>query len=144
MQIIDAESNEAAIQGSDIVVLVTTAKEPFVSEEWIDQGTIVLAMGSFQQTEDAFITSADKIVVDFWEQACHRGELKNLVEQKKITHKDLYAEVGDIVAGATSFSPNAKERILVIPGGLGAHDIYIAHYIFDLARKHNFGLDVDL
>jgi len=144
MRIINASSVEEAVRGSDLVVLVTTAAKPFIREEWIKPGTTVLAMGSFQQIEDAFACSADKIVVDSWAQACHRGELKQLVESGKLNEGDLYSELGDIVINRKTGRESGAERILMIPVGLGAHDICIAQYVHKVASEKNLGAVINL
>jgi len=42
-----AETVAEAVADADIIVLVTTAKQPVVKNEWIKNGALVLAMGSF-------------------------------------------------------------------------------------------------
>lgn len=144
LDISEAETVEEAVADADIVVLVTTAKQPIVKNEWIREGTLVLAMGSFQQVDDAFALSAGKIVVDSLEQASHRGEIKHLVETGKITKSGIYAELGEVVAGKKKGRHSDQERILMIPVGLGAHDICIAHHLCKTAREHGIGSYVEL
>ena len=139
-----AETVEEAVSDADVIVLVTTAKQPIVKDKWIKPGALVLAMGSFQQVEDEFLLSADRIVVDSLEQATHRGEIKHLVETGKITKDRIYAELGEIVAGKKKGRKTDQERILMIPVGLGAHDICIAHQLYQLAVEKGIGAWVDL
>ena len=140
----EAATVEEAVKGADIIVLVTTAKQPIVKNEWIKEGALVLAMGSFQQVEDDFALSAGRIVVDSFEQASHRGEIKHLFETGKITKDAIYAELGEIVAGKKKGRASNQERILMIPVGLGAHDICIAHRMYELAMKKKVGVFVEL
>jgi len=144
LDVSEAETVEEAVLDADIIVLVTTAKQPIVKDNWIKPGALVLAMGSFQQVEDQFLLSSDKIVVDSLDQATHRGEIKNLVETGKITKNKIYAELGEIVAGKKKGRESDKERILMIPVGLGAHDICIAHHLYQLAVEKGKGVLVDL
>lgn len=144
MEIVEAQSVAEAIQGADLVVLVTTAESPFVRAEWITEGATVLGMGSFQQIDDAFALSADKIVVDSRAQAAHRGELKYLFEAGKIPEENIYAELGDIVAGKRIGRRTHQERILMVPVGLGAHDICIAQQVYLNAAERGLGQMVEL
>jgi alanine dehydrogenase len=144
LNVSEVETIEEAVSDADIIVLVTTAKQPIVKDKWIKAGSIVLAMGSFQQVEDEFALSANKIVVDSLEQASHRGEIKHLVETGQITKNGIYAELGDIVAGKKKGRETDQERILMIPVGLGAHDICIAHHLYQLAVEKDIGVWVDL
>ena len=144
LDILNVPSVENAVSDSEVVILLTTAKTPFVKNEWLAKGSVTLAMGSYQQTEDSFVLAADKIVVDFWEQAAHRGELKKLVAMGKISAKDIYAELGYIVAGEKPARENPKDRILAIVGGLGAHDVFIAGQTYKKALKKGLGQMVRL
>ncbi|MDO9541435.1 MAG: ornithine cyclodeaminase family protein [Kiritimatiellia bacterium] len=144
LDVSEAETVAEAVADADIIVLVTTAKQPIVKNEWIKNGALVLAMGSFQQVEDEFALSAGRIVVDSFEQASHRGEIKHLFETGKITKDDIYAELGEIVAGKKKGRDSNQERILMIPVGLGAHDICIAHHLYQSAMEKQIGVFVEL
>ena len=142
--ITDASSVETAVSGADVVVLLTTAKEPIIKNEWIAEGCVTLAMGSYQQSEDDLILGSDKIIVDSWGQAGHRGELKKLAELGKISEKDIYAELGQIAAGGKKARENQKERILAVLVGLGAHDVFIAGQVYKKAVKKGLGQTIQL
>ncbi len=140
----EAATVEEAVSDADIAVLVTTADRPIVRDAWIKPGALVLAMGSFQQAEDAFLLSVDRIVVDSLDQALHRGEIKLLAESGRIGRDRIHAELGEIVAGVKPGRGSAAERILMIPVGLGTHDICIAHHVYRLALERGAGTWVDL
>ena len=141
---VNCSSVEEAAVGADIIVLVTTAKAPLLKTAWISPGALVLGMGSFPQVEEAFALHADKIVVDSWDQASHRGELLPLVKSGKIAEKNIYAELGQIVAGKKKGRHAEAEKILMVPVGLGAHDICIAQYVFEHAQKNSLGQWIEL
>jgi ornithine cyclodeaminase/alanine dehydrogenase len=144
MNIIEANTIKEAVQEADIIVLVTAANEPLVKHQWVKTGATVLAMGSYPQIEEAFTLQADKIIVDSWEQSSHRGELLPLVQQGKINVKNIYAELGEIVAGKKAGRESEEENILVVPIGLGAHDICVAHHVYQKAKQKGLGTFIDL
>ena len=139
-----ADSVEAAVTGAEVVVLLTTAREPIVRAAWVAEGCVTLAMGSYQQTEDRLILGSDKIVVDCWSQAGHRGELKALAELGQVTEKDVWAELGFIAAGRKPGRGSPKERILAVLVGLGAHDVFIAGQVYTRALAQGVGQRVCL
>ena len=139
-----APSVNAAVADADVVVLLTTAREPFVKADWIPEGCLTLAMGSYQQTADQLILEADKIVVDCWGQAEHRGELKPLVEAGRIAASDVCAELGFIAAGMKPGRTSPRERILAVLVGLGAHDVYVAGQVYQRALAAGVGQRVCL
>jgi ornithine cyclodeaminase/alanine dehydrogenase len=137
-EIIIAEKPEDAAIG-DAVICVTQAKDAFVKDNWIKSGTILFPMGSYQECEDAFILNADRIIVDHIGQSLHRGALKSLNAQGKITEKNISCTIGEMAAGLTSGRMSEKERVLCIPIGTGAMDVAIAQVAFERAQQENLG-----
>ena len=122
-----------------LIVLLTTASRPFFKNDWIAPGTTVLGMGSYQQIEDAFALTCDKIVSDAFAQATHRGEIMPLCESGQLGEADFYAELSNIVLGEKPGRQNKSERILGLPIGMGAYDVAIADKVFKAAQKNNDG-----
>jgi len=135
----NATTVEVAVSDADVVVLLTTAKEPFVKAKWIPEGCLTLAMGSYQQAEDALLLGSDRIIVDCWGQAEHRGELKHLVETGQIDESAISAELGAVAAGLEPGRTRSQERILAVLVGLGAHDVYVAGQVYHRALAAGCG-----
>lgn len=133
---------EKTAQVAKLIVMLTTAKKPFFKNEWITPGTTLLGMGSYQQVEDGFALSCDKIITDSWAQATHRGELKELCAEGKITDNDLYCELSEVVSGRMPGRQDEAERIFGLPIGIGAYDIAIADIIYEKASQCSDGLSV--
>lgn len=125
------ETNQEAVEGSDIVVTVTVANEPLVMKEWLTEGALVVSVGSYQELDENIPLTADKLVVDSWAQNAHRGELVHLVEEGKISENSIYAEIGSIAAGKMPARENDKEMVCACLIGMGSTDIAIANYIYN-------------
>jgi len=138
------ETVAEAVAGAEVVVLLTTAKTPFLEAEWLAPGAVVLAMGSYQQATDAALLGADRIIVDSWAQAAHRGELKNLVDAGRLSESDIAGELGAVVAGVEPGRRHRDERIVVVLVGLGAHDVRVAGVVYERARERGLGQRVCL
>jgi len=136
--IVIASSPEEAAD-ADVVVCVTQSKDKFVKDKWLKPGTILFPMGSYQECEDEFILNADKIIVDHIGQCLHRGALKGLSEAGKITEKNIYATIGEIVAGKKLGRGREEERILCIPIGTGAMDVAVATIALQRAEEKEIG-----
>ncbi len=136
--IIIVDSPEEAADG-DAVICVTQSKDKFVKNSWVKPGTVVLALGSFQECEDAFILAADKIIVDHIGQTLHRGALKELNAKGEITEKNIYATIGEIVAGKKKGRTSDSERILCVPIGTGALDVAVATVAYQRALEKGLG-----
>lgn len=135
--VVASAPEEAA--AADAVVTVTTARDKFFRETWFRPGTLLVAMGSYQECEDACIVKADKIVVDHIGQCLHRGALKEMNEAGKITEKQIYATIGEVVAGKKPARSSATERVLCVPMGTGAMDIAVATVAYRRAVAKGLG-----
>ena len=133
-----ANSPEEAAEG-DAIISVTQSKDKFVKNSWVKPGTILFAMGSYQECDDDFILTADKIIVDHIGQCLHRGALKELNERGKITEKSIYATIGEIAAGKKRGRSTDKDRILCIPIGTGAMDVAVATVMYKRALEKGIG-----
>ena len=136
--IIIVDSPEEAADG-DAVICVTQSKDKFVKNSWVKPGTILFAMGSYQECDDDFILSADEIIVDHIGQCLHRGALKELNEKGEITKDSIYATIGEVAAGKKIGRTSDKDRILCIPIGTGAMDVAVATVVYQRAVKKGIG-----
>lgn len=128
---------------AEVLISVTQSKDKFIKKEWIKPGTILLPMGSYQECEDDCILKADKIIVDHIEQALHRGALKSLANQNKLTYKDIYSTIGEIVSGKNKKDINKEDRIICIPAGTGAMDVSVATIAYKKAKEQGLGTYFD-
>lgn len=136
--IIIVDSPEGAADG-DAVICVTHSRDKFIKNSWLKPGTVVLALGSFQECEDAFILTADKIIVDHIGQTLHRGELGELSQAGKIAEENIYATIGEVVAGKKKGRTSDSERILCVPIGMGALDVAVATVAYQRALEKGLG-----
>jgi len=127
----------------DAIVCVTQSKEKFLKDEWIARGTKVFPMGSYQEVDDDFILSADRVIVDHVGQCLHRGALKELVEAGKFKESDIDGTIGEVVAGKKPGRLSDDDRVLCIPIGTGAMDIAVATVILERAKEKGMGGSFD-
>ncbi len=133
------DAPEEAAQSVDAIITVTQSKEKFLKNKWVEPGTVVFTMGSYQECDDEFILAADRIVVDHVGQCLHRGALKELSEAGRITEEMLYATIGELAAGKKPGYSSENERILCVPIGTGAMDIAVATIASQRAQKKGLG-----
>lgn len=135
--IVANEPEEAA--NADVIVCVTQSKDKFLKNAWIKPGTMVFLMGSYQECEDEYILTADKIIVDHVGQCLHRGALKELSDKGYISEDSIYATIGELAAGKLEGHINANERLLCIPIGTGMLDIAVATVAMQRATEKGLG-----
>jgi len=139
------KSAQEAIEGSDIVVSATTAKEPIVKAEWIKEGCFYSHVGG-NEAEYSVIKKADKIVVDDWEGIKHRGTqtLSIMFKENLFEDKDIYAELGEIVTGKKCGRENNKEFIYFNSIGMALDDLAVAKRIYKRAKQEGIGKYLEL
>lgn len=142
------ESSREAVEGSDIVVCLTTTKEPVLDGAWLKEGALLVSAGPVileaQEVDQASVRRASRIIVDSLEQARYEaGELVAAVESGLITWEQV-VELPQVVAGLAPGRQRHDENIYVKHFGIGVVDIAAAKLAYDLARERGVGLEVDI
>lgn len=146
----DFDIEAASVQkaaGADVVSTVTPAHSPVVQDPWVREGTHINAIGADapgKEELDPQILRRAKIFIDDWEQCSHSGEINVPLSKGIISTKDIYASLGEVVAGMKSGRENGKDITLFDSTGLAIQDIATAHFVFEKAQKEKAGLNVEL
>lgn len=130
---------EEAAASADIVVSVTHARDGFFKRDWFAPGMIYCPLGSYKECEDAVPLAADKIFAGHIGQVLHRGALKSLVDQGKITENNITALHGDIAAGKSSVEIRSDERVMNLTCGMGAIDVAVGAVLLKRAKERGVG-----
>lgn len=130
---------------SDIVVTCTPAKEFFLKREHISKGTFIAAVGADNENKqelDPQILKNAKIVTDITEQCATIGELHHAIEEGVLTREDIYAELGEIVAGTKSGRISDEEIIIFDSIGMALQDVASAVVVYEKALKSDIGATI--
>ncbi len=133
--------------GCDIVATTTPVRAPIVKKEWIKPGTHINAIGADAEGKeelDQEILKKAKIVIDDWAQASHSGEINVPVRQGIIKREDIWAGLGEIVAGKKQGRTDAQEITVFDSTGLGLQDLYTAAAVLKSARAQKIGKEINL
>lgn len=133
-----ADAPEQAAE-ADAIVCVTTARDKFLRADWIRPGATVMALGSYQECEDALVLAADKILVDHVDQCLHRGALRDVHAAGTLGVERIHATIGEVAAGQKPGRTSPAERILCVPLGTGAMDIAVATVAYRRAVERGVG-----
>jgi alanine dehydrogenase len=135
-----------AVRGQDIVVTTTPSNTPVVRREWLSPGTHINAIGADAQGKqelEAAILQASKVVVDDWAQASHSGEINVPLAAGEITPKQIYASLGEIVAGKKTGRENPAEITVFDSTGLIIQDLALGMAVYKLALEKGLGEEKD-
>jgi len=139
------ENAEEAVRGSDIFITATVTKKPIVKKDWIKKGALYIHVGSHECEFDV-IDTADKVVVDDWEELKHRGveTISIMFEEGLFDEKNIHANLGEIVSGARKGRELDDEFIYFNSVGLGIQDVAISSIIYKNAIEKGIGTSLDL
>lgn len=144
---VQADSIKTCVEAADIVVTTTPVRQPIVRPEWIKPGAHINAMGADaagKEELDPTILKNGTIVIDDWEQASHSGEINVPISQGLITRRNIYASLGEIVAGKKKLARNPKKVTIFDSTGLAIQDAAVAHLVYQTAKRKKIGRPIHL
>lgn len=131
---------------ADIVCTTTPSREPVVKREWIKRATHINAIGADgpgKQELDPIILKDAKIVLDDFAQGCHSGEVNVPLSKGLLKKEEIYATLGEIVAGIKK-GREADEITIFDSTGLAIQDIAVARVIYEEAKRRGVGQEIDM
>lgn len=144
-----AASAEEAVRGADVVVLVTSSREPVLRREWLAPGAHVNAVGASTPATrelDVETVAAAALFADSRESLRHEaGEYRLALEQGAISGEEhVRAELGEVLAGLQPGRAGDGELTLFRSLGLAVEDLAAAEVAVAVARGLGRGTEVEL
>ncbi|WP_224268819.1 ornithine cyclodeaminase family protein [Haloprofundus salinisoli] len=141
-------SSAAAVEGADVVITATNAPEPVFDGDLLEPGTHVTAMGQYNADKrevDATTIERSKYVPDLRARATEdAGSFLHAMEAGVVTEADIYAELGEVVAGEVPGREDDEEITLFDSGGTGIETVAAAYMLYEKARDEGLGTTIDL
>jgi len=136
--VVDAPSAEAAVQGADIVVTVTTSQAPVIESDWVEPHAFVAAIGSNYRNRAEvpaeLVARAQTVVVDQLAAAqLESGDLIQAAEAGKFDWSQA-VELGSVVAGRWE-RPDRPGITLFESHGIALWDLAAATVVVAEARR---------
>lgn len=143
-----AASPREAVAGADVICTTTTARSPVFDDADLKPGVHINAVGSFKpevQEIPAETVVRSRLVVDSRE-ACwaETGDLIIPRDQGLISENDVFAELGEIVAGARPGRTNDDEITLFKSVGNAVQDVAVAAAVLEEASRTGLGVEITL
>jgi alanine dehydrogenase len=147
IQVIPAASVRKAVEGADIVVTTTPSRKPLVMDDMVSAGVHINCIGADAVGKEELhpnILKRAKIVVDDWAQASHSGEINVPLSRGIITKDDVWAEIGEIVAGLKAGRARHDEITVFMSTGLAVQDAVTAEIAYSKAIVAKVGRFIKL
>jgi ornithine cyclodeaminase len=128
-----ADSVDAAVDGADVVITCTAAREALVRADRLAAGAHVTALGADgagkQELDPEILRRADVLVVDSRAQCAALGELQHALDQR-----ERAVELGEICAGSAVGRTDESQLTVCDLTGLGVQDVAAANVVMAHAR----------
>ncbi len=142
------KSAREAVEGSDLLVTVTTAKEPILRAEWLKPGVHINAIGSHRpdlREIDAATLACTKIFVDSREAVMAEcGDILLAIKENAITADSIRAEIGEVLQKKKPGRTSPSEKTIYKAVGIAIQDVATAHLIYHKALRQKVGTHVEM
>lgn len=137
-----AEYNRDAAE-QDIVVTITTSRDPVLRGEWLREGALVCAAGAnrihARELDNAVIERAAFVCCDSKEQArLEAADIAEPVEQGVLDWLEVH-ELAEVVGGEVQGRAHDEDIVLFKSLGIAAEDIAVAKVVYDRALERGVG-----
>jgi alanine dehydrogenase len=138
---------EVATRASDVIVTATTARTPFLTCADVPAGAFVAAVGADSPDKCELapdLVANAKVVVDLLAQSAVMGDLHHAIEAGCATPSDVYAELGELVAGRKPGRVRPDEVTVFDSTGIAVADVASAVWIHRRALARRVGSPINL
>ena len=130
----------------DVVVTITSSRDPVLRGEWLNPGTLVVGAGanvpSRRELDNAVLERASFVCCDSREQArLESGDLIEPIAAGVLDWLEVH-ELGEVVAGDVAGRQSDEDIVVFKSNGLAAWDIAIAAAAVERARERGLGTEV--
>ncbi|WP_456079889.1 ornithine cyclodeaminase family protein [Mogibacterium sp.] len=137
------DANEA-VDGADVIVVVTVSTEPVFDANRVKKGAVVSGVGSYtaemNEIDPKLFKLADKIYFDS-KDACiaESADIQIPLREGLVSLEGLTGDIGEYALGEISGREADEEIIIFKNVGLGILDLVIAKLIYEKAKNRKIG-----
>lgn len=137
------DANEA-VDGADVIVVVTVSTDPVFNANRVKKGAVVSGVGSYtaemNEIDPKLFKLADKIYFDS-KDACiaESADIQIPIREGLVSLEGLTGDIGEYALGEISGREADDEIIIFKNVGLGILDLVIAKLIYEKAKNRKIG-----
>jgi ornithine cyclodeaminase/alanine dehydrogenase-like protein (mu-crystallin family) len=140
-----AEYNRDAAE-QDVVVTITTSRDPVLRGEWLQPGALVCAAGAnriqARELDNAVLERATFVCCDSLEQArIEAGDLVEPVERGVLDWLEVH-ELAEVVGGETTGRQQDEDIVVFKSLGIAAEDVAAAAFVHERALERGLGVEL--
>jgi len=135
-----------AVEGADVIALVTAAAEPVLRRDWVGAGAHICAVGACrpnQREMDTALVKDARLFVDSREGAlAEAGDIVIPIAEGAFDASHIAAELGDVFAGRAAGRRHEAEITIFKSLGMAVEDVAAARLAFERAAALGLGRGV--
>lgn len=144
-EIIACEDTNAAVDGADLVTLVTVSQTPVCSAEYFKPGCTISAVGAYtydmQELDPAVFGKCGKLYFDSVEAVLSEsGDILRPLDEGTLSKNQFTGDIGEYLLGSIPGRESEDEIIVFENVGIGALDLMTAAKIYEKAAGAGIGL----
>ena len=142
----DAAESQRDAAAMDVVVTITSSRDPVLRGEWLSEGALVAAVGAnrpdARELDNVVLERATFVCCDSREQArLESGDLIEPVASGVLDWLEVH-ELQDVVAGELRGRLGERDIVLFKSNGLAAWDVAVGAVVLERARERGVGREV--
>jgi alanine dehydrogenase len=142
-RVVAAASPHAAVDGADVIALVTASREPVLARTSVKDGAHICAVGACRPDEremDTALVRDARVFVDSRTGAlAEAGDLVIPIREGAIDASHIAGELGDVFGGRTPGRRSASEITVFKSLGMAVEDVAAARLAFERASERGLG-----
>jgi alanine dehydrogenase len=140
-----AESNRDAAE-QDVVVTITTSRDPVLRGEWLNAGCLVCAVGAnntaSRELDNVVLERASFVCCDWKKQArLESADLIEPIQQGVLDWLEVH-ELHEVVSGELPGRQSPEDVVVFKSNGIASWDVAIAAAAVERAREQNVGTEL--
>lgn len=145
-EIIACEDTNAAVDGADLVILVTVSGTPVCSAEYFKPGCTISAVGAYtydmQELDPAVFSKCGKLYFDSVDAVLSEsGDILRPLDDGTLSRDQFTGDIGEYLLGRIPGRESDDEIIVFENVGIGALDLMTAAKVYDKAIKAGVGMN---
>lgn len=141
-------SAEEAVQGADLIVLVTSSKTPVIMDGWVSPGAHVMCIGACrpdQREMDPNLVKRGRLFVDSRAAALvESGDVVMNIAAGLFDPSHIRGEVGELVLGRVNGRASDSDVTIFKSLGMAVEDVVAADLVFRRASESGAGTELTL
>jgi ornithine cyclodeaminase/alanine dehydrogenase-like protein (mu-crystallin family) len=133
------ESAQAAVQGADVIALVTASNSPVIQDAWVKPGACVISVGACRPTQremDPALVARAVLVVDSRAAALKEsGDVVQGIREGRFDETHVVAELGQVAADPRLGRTNQEQITIFKSLGMAVEDVAAAELVYRRAMQ---------